>query len=74
MAIYFFVSCLVPKVRAFTSDETGANLSDDYAPWERSQSSVPLPRDESRVADAVQQRGFFLVTGRDPLGKLKRES
>jgi hypothetical protein len=72
MVIYFFVSRSVSSVRAFTLDATGANLPTNYAPWERSRSTVPLPGNGSPVAVAVQQHGFFLVTGRDQTTERKR--
>jgi hypothetical protein len=72
MTIYFFSSRSVSSVRAFTSDGTGSNLPVEYAPWERSRSSVPIPGDESPVAALVQRHGFFLVTGKDQEGRPKR--
>jgi hypothetical protein len=69
--IYFFTSCSVSSVRAFTSDVTGANLPANYAPWEKSRSNVPLPGDGSPIAAFVQRDGFFLVTGKDQRGERK---
>jgi hypothetical protein len=65
MPIYFFASRSEPRVKAFTSDVTGANLPSDYAPWDGAPSSAPLPTegDGSGVAAAVQRDGFFLVPG-----------
>jgi hypothetical protein len=66
MKIYFFVSRLEPKVTAFTSDQTGANLPLDYAPWDRSGagSAIPIGGDDGPITVAVRRDGYFLVSGR----------
>jgi hypothetical protein len=65
MAIYVFVSILRPDILAFTEDEIGSNLPVIYAPWERTSSGSALyvGKDHDRVAAAVRQDGYFLVSG-----------
>jgi hypothetical protein len=66
MKIYLFVSEPQSNVRAFTADETGANLPSDYAPW------IASGRRPDDLADGgldpvsvmVRRDGYFLTTGR----------
>lgn len=60
--IYLFMSNN-NRVRAFTSDQTGDLLPEEYAPWRALNFGRPLvaaPIDP--VAKAIQREGFFLVT------------
>jgi hypothetical protein len=75
MEIYLFVSKSQPKVRAFTCDETGANLPTDFAPWEMSvrRSAVPVRDCSDPIALALWRKGYFLVSGKvHPLSGTER--
>jgi hypothetical protein len=64
MPLYIFTSRSYPKVKAFTSDKTGGNLPDDYAPWypAGSRAAAPAGVDFDPVGKAVQRDGYFLVS------------
>jgi hypothetical protein len=64
MLIYQFVSHIATK-RAFTSDSTGANLPDEWAPWSlRSDcGGVSFEEDDGPVASLVHREGLFLLGG-----------
>jgi hypothetical protein len=65
MEIYFFVSRPEPNVKAFTSDQSGANLPADYAPWDKLRSTTaPTDGDGSPVTAAVRCDGYFLLSGK----------
>jgi hypothetical protein len=66
MKIYLFVSETEPSVKAFTADQTGANLPASYAPWciSRSGSAVSVGGDGDRVSVMVRRDGYFLVSGK----------
>jgi hypothetical protein len=53
MPLYIFMSSSYPRVKAFTSDKTGASLPDDYSPW------YPAGGDFDPVGKAVQRDGLF---------------
>jgi hypothetical protein len=64
MPIYIFASRTYSSVKAFTSDETGSNLPDEYAPWcaVGSGPAIPVGLDTDPVGKAVKRDGYFLVT------------
>jgi hypothetical protein len=64
MPIYIFASRFHSSVKAFTSDETGGNLPDDYAPWYAAGRAIPVGLDADPVAKAMKRDGYFLVTGK----------
>jgi hypothetical protein len=64
MPIYLFASRSHASVKAFTSDETGGNLPDDYAPWYAAGGAIQVGRDTDPVAKAVSRDGYFLVTSK----------
>jgi hypothetical protein len=67
MAIYLFVSEVEPGVKAFTADQSGANLPAAYAPWSISEgrrSTIRSREDDDPVSLMVKRRGYFLVSGK----------
>jgi hypothetical protein len=64
MPLCKFASRSHSSVKAFTSDETGGNLPDDYAPWYAAGTAIPVGLDTDPVAKAVKRDGYFLVTGK----------
>jgi hypothetical protein len=64
--IYKFASRTHSSVKAFSSDETGSNLPEDYAPWYAvgSGAAIPVRRNTDPVAKAVERDGYFLVAGK----------
>jgi hypothetical protein len=65
MLVYMFTSRTYRNLRAFTSDTTGGNLPNDYAPWypARGGAAVSVGRDADPVPRAVRRVGYFLVSG-----------
>jgi hypothetical protein len=65
MPIYTFASRSHPRVKAFTADQTGSNLPNDYAPWTPagSRAVVPAHAQSDPVSKAVERDGYFLVSG-----------
>jgi hypothetical protein len=65
MPIYTFTSRSYPRVKAFTADQTGGNLPNDYAPWTPagSRAVVPAHAHSDPVSKAVERDGYFLVSG-----------
>jgi hypothetical protein len=68
MPIYTFTSRSYPRVKAFTADQTGGNLPNDYAPWTPAgnRAVVPARAHTDPVTKAVQRDGYFLVSGNIP--------
>jgi hypothetical protein len=66
MQIYLFASISASGVKAFTSDQTGGNLPEDYAPWSPcgGGTAIPIGTPPDVVANAVRRDGFFLVSAR----------
>jgi hypothetical protein len=67
-AVYIFKSAAYKSVQAFTTDRTGANLPESFAPWKAASAYPYSPR--SGLADtiiiALRDRGFFLLAGDHP--------
>jgi hypothetical protein len=70
MPIYLFASRTCSSVKAFTSDDRGGNLPDEYAPWYATGSgaAIPVGLDTGPVGKAVKRDGYFLVTGKTGTG------
>lgn len=68
MQIYLFRSEKDPQVSGFTSDETGANLPNEFAPWHPIGGGTALSTGAGAdpVSVEVRERGFYLVTATDP--------
>ena len=64
MPIYLFASRICSSVKAFTSDERGDNLPDEYAPWYATGSgaAIPVGLETGPVGKAVKRDGYFLLT------------
>ena len=68
MQLYLFTSCSRPTVSAFTSDDTGANLPREYAPWRAVNDgrAIAIGSPSSSIAAAVQRDGYFLLAAGGP--------
>jgi hypothetical protein len=66
MDVYMFASRTYSSIRAFTSDKTGGNLPDSYAPWYPTDDGQATSFDDEThpVAMAVRRDGYFLVSGK----------
>jgi hypothetical protein len=75
MQIYLFASNSHPSVSAFTSDKAGGNLPADYAPWfpVNTGRTVLIDSPSVRIAEAIQQEGYFLLAGGCAYSRAKRE-
>jgi hypothetical protein len=67
MQVYIFISESEPSVRAFTADQTGANLPVEYAPWRAANGGNPMriASGSDTVARAVAEGGFYLVSSKE---------
>jgi len=64
MDVYLFLSDST-QVGAFTSDQSGANLPAEYAPWSPANGGrVMIVGPTDPVGRAVSKDGFFLLGGR----------
>jgi hypothetical protein len=63
MQVYIFVSETDPTVRAFTSDTTGCNLPDKYAPWRMTNSGkgMHLGSSADPIALSIEEDGYLIT-------------
>ena len=63
MQVYIFISEIDPSVRAFTSDGTGCNLPDEYAPWRATNSGkgMHLSSLTDPIALSIEEDGYLIV-------------
>ncbi len=75
MQIYLFASNSHPSVTAFTSDREGSNLPADYAPWVvvNTSRTICIEPPSERIAEAIQQHGYFLLAGGCAYSRARRE-
>jgi hypothetical protein len=75
MPIYIFASETHTAVSALTSDHTGDNLPQDYAPWRPVNSGRALAAGSQAhsIVEAVQRDGFFLISREDQAGDVSRD-
>ncbi len=75
MQIYLFASNSHPSVTAFTSDKGGSNLPADYAPWlvVNTNRTICIDPPSERIAEAIQQHGYFLLAGGSAYSHARRE-
>src|ERR1700744_3850483 len=72
MRVFVFISAKDQDVLGFTTDQVGANLPRDYAPWvAATEGGAVLVNDAESEADAdivldgIRRDGFFMAVGGD---------
>ena len=66
MRIYVYASQQDPELLNFTSDQAGANLSDELGPWHQAEllGVVVMRVRDDPIAEAVRHDGYCIVTDR----------
>jgi hypothetical protein len=76
MHVHIFGSITWPSVKAFTSDETGANLPTDYSPWRQGKNARATKIDSlsNPIAVMIRRYGYFLLFGGVSYSRARRKN
>jgi hypothetical protein len=66
MTIYLYESIKDTQIKAFTVDESGANLPSEHGPWQRSGSGsvIATGNGTDPVSVLVKRSGYFIAAAR----------